>query len=85
MKLGLLFLVAVFVSSQANPIANVSHLEFQNYLNEFNIKFETEEEHNLRFSIFQENLKEIELLNKKHAPHTTFGINQFTTLTSEEF
>uniref|UniRef100_A0AC34RM92 Uncharacterized protein n=1 Tax=Panagrolaimus sp. JU765 TaxID=591449 RepID=A0AC34RM92_9BILA len=85
MKLVLLFLAAVFVSLRANAIVNVSHLEFQNYLDEYNIKYETEEEHNLRFSIFQKNLKEIELLNKKHAPQTTFGINQFTVLTSEEF
>lgn len=60
-------------------------LEFNNFIATFNKKYETFEEFDTRFGIFQKNLLAIFEHNRKIGQNFTLGINQFTDLTPQEF
>jgi len=47
--------------------------------------YETEEEHNSRYWTFYKNMLEWELMNKMEQGTATYGMNQFSDMTTEEF
>jgi C1A family cysteine protease len=60
------------------------HNIFLTHFFRFNLAFKNDAERQYRFTVFNNNLKEIEQLNAKY-PEATFGITNFTHLTTEEF
>merc|ERR1719356_1218612 len=64
--------------------ANYSELQFAQFKEKFGKTYLTRSEHQLRFDIFETNLKKIEEHNKSGASWT-MGVNQFSDLTDAEF
>ncbi|XP_011145705.2 uncharacterized protein LOC105186896 [Harpegnathos saltator] len=58
---------------------------FENFVNTYNRTYATEEERNLRLSIFRENLGIIRLLRKNEQGTGQYGVNQFADVSTEEF
>lgn len=69
----------------SNEIKNVEDWKlFKEFQLEYEKTYESEIEQAARFKIFQENLRQIENLNAEKDDFATYGINQFSDLTSEE-
>ncbi len=47
--------------------------------------YKTEEEYAERRQIFEDNLKTIDNLNRKHEGNATFGLTKFSDMTLQEF
>jgi cathepsin L len=60
-------------------------IQFTNFQERFNKKYETLEETENRFQIFRSNLRNIILHNLDLTQNFTMGVNQFTDLTPQEF
>lgn len=58
---------------------------FNEYIRQYNKQYNSGQEYQQRFQNFRENVKEIEALNKKFNPQSTYSINQFTDMNKEEF
>lgn len=83
--LGVLSAVALFNSSNSFTSSNVLESEnlFKAWKVEYNKSYNSDAEHRYRFSVFQQNLVEIEEL-KKTAKHQV-GLTMFSDLTKVEF
>ncbi|XP_028143041.1 crustapain [Diabrotica virgifera virgifera] len=79
-----LFLFAVVVIAQALT----DEEEFDNYKKKFNKSYDTPEEEQKRFKIFQDNLRFIEDHNQKYQRgevSSTVGVNQFADQSKDEW
>lgn len=66
----------------ANALTHREH--FEKFVSDFNRKYESPEEKEARFAIFQDNLVRIKQLNA-NSKHATFAANEFADMTAEEF
>lgn len=66
------------------PSVEADRIAFKEFMYKFNKKYETAEEIEKRFSIFQQNLVKIDQMNKRGS-HATFGVTKFADLTQDEF
>ena len=58
---------------------------FDEFMTVHERSYETEEEHNSRYWTFYKNMLQWELLNRLEEGTATYGMNQFSDLTTEEF
>lgn len=67
-------------------IYNINEVEsiFAKYISKFEKNYGDKKEYETRFEIFKKHLLDFNELNAKY-PDTTFGINEFTDITFEEF
>ena len=81
----ILTLQTITIQTLKWSLENSQLYNFDHFLNQFEKKYDTEEETLLRKSIFEENLKKIHEINSN--PKFTYkaGVNQFTDKTDEEF
>jgi cathepsin F/cysteine peptidase B len=61
-----------------------AHVQFGNFMQEHSKKYKSDEEFLYRFSVFQQNLKNIDELNK-NSTGAIYGVTVFSDLTQEEF
>ena len=81
-------LVACVLVASAFALVNPIYKEWENWKNEYNPRYASNEEHEKRFQIFCENKHKVLELNEMYAADPNgprFGLNQFADLTSEEF
>ena len=85
----LLVSMGVYMFSAFDNNNNMGHLNewtaFTEFLAEFEKKYESLEELEVRFTIFRSNLREIIQHNSLLDKNFTMGVNAFTDLTHEEF
>jgi cathepsin F len=81
MKAAALLLLSILLFVDAS---SSSDSQFQNFMLKHNRQYKSVEEKQVRFEIFQENLKRIEKLNQ-NSKHATFGINKFGDISKQEF
>ncbi|XP_046402559.1 uncharacterized protein LOC124168388 isoform X1 [Ischnura elegans] len=58
---------------------------FSEFLEKYNKKYESEEEHQRRFRIFRANLKKAQVLQETEQGTATYGVTQFSDLSAKEF
>jgi len=83
MKVVLLTLATLGLAL-ASPQLEYNKIQFAKFKLDFNKQYRTRAEHELRFEIFQANLKKNNAHNKAGLSYT-MGINQFSDLTDSEF
>merc|ERR1712127_758343 len=83
MKVVLLTLATLGLAL-ASPQLEYNKIQFAKFKLDFNEQYHTRAEHELRFEIFQANLKKNNAHNKAGLSYT-MGINQFSDLTDSEF
>eukprot|EP01114_Cavostelium_apophysatum_P011126 TRINITY_DN2531_c0_g1_i1.p1 TRINITY_DN2531_c0_g1~~TRINITY_DN2531_c0_g1_i1.p1 ORF type:complete len:338 (-),score=55.87 TRINITY_DN2531_c0_g1_i1:22-1035(-) len=74
-------LLAFLGIALASPVLRA---KFTDFMQKFGKTYANQEEFNLRFRYFQENLLRADELSKKN-PQATFGVNKFSDLSQEEF
>jgi C1A family cysteine protease len=83
--LAIVFIFATVCSSAlAVTLQGKNYASFVEYEKKFNLNFKNDDEREYRFTVFKNNLQEIDRLNAKY-PEMTFGITGLTHLTTEEF
>uniref|UniRef100_A0AC34FNK3 Uncharacterized protein n=1 Tax=Panagrolaimus sp. ES5 TaxID=591445 RepID=A0AC34FNK3_9BILA len=80
----LVFILATVYNLKAVTLQGKNYATFVEFEKKFNLDFKDAEERGYRFTVFNNNLKEIDRLNIEY-PEATFGITSFTHLTKEEF
>jgi len=81
----IIFILA-FILCLSLAYAQLDRQMFNSFMAQYNKMYKSREEFRKRFSIFQSNLKIIEKLNAQSGTNgATYGINQFSDLTPEEF
>jgi len=58
--------------------------KFDEFVSKYNKRYPSQREHEMRFEIFQENLKKAEIMNAR-SESATYGVTKFSDLTPEEF
>jgi len=58
---------------------------FEEFMSVHGRSYETEEEHNSRYWVFYKNMLQVDLLNQLEQGTATYGVTQFSDLTTEEF
>ena len=69
------------VSSSSITIRN----RFDSFVERYSKIYDSSSEYDLRSNVFRKNLERIEELNLEHKDLATFGVNEFSDLTFEEF
>lgn len=60
-------------------------IQFGQFINKYNKRYENEEEKERRYRIFRGNLKKIQMLNQGERGTAEYGINEFADLSKSEF
>ena len=63
----------------------LSSPSFGLFMTEYERSYDTEEEHNSRYWTFYKNMLQWELMNKMEQGTATYGVNQFSDMSEEEF
>ena len=66
------------------PIVGIE-LKFNNYITTFGKNYVDQEEFDFRLGAYQENLKQIEKLNRDHKDEAEYGETRFADWTKDEF
>jgi len=83
MKLALILIVATLAI--ANATAHPRHGEFLDWKQKFNKRYDTQEEHEVRFQNYLVSIEKVAELNANSSPNVTYGLNNLADLTHEEF
>jgi len=75
--------ILVLIAIIALTSARVSHLDFVQFVQDHGKKYHSDHEFLYRFSIFQQNMAEVEIMNINST--AVFGVTQFSDLTHDEF
>ena len=68
-----------------SPLADTSEDQFADFIVEYRKSYFSQEEYSLRFDAFKANLGDIEARNADPNQHSTFGINERSDWTEEEW
>jgi C1A family cysteine protease len=76
--------LTLYITAENKPVSNLAaQYQFNTFLNTHGKSYESAEEREYRFGVFQENLKNIEEWKKTRTFEV--GVNQFSDLTWDEF
>lgn len=85
----LLLVILLAVSVQAEGGVNQYDMNdseniFEKFMADFKKSYKDQEDQDIHFEHFKENLEVINELNEKHYPDTTFSVNRFSDYSKEE-